>query len=142
VALRPLEHPWNRLDGSDVSPAPGIYLQAPLDLGFQLGKLSLRRTFLRIYSPISTDWMDQNPGFSPIHGYTATLAIPSAGIEVNLGADVSLGVSQALLYGQCEGITLGKLSHLLDIAGTDGLLSHLPDELRKAVDALEKLELM
>lgn len=141
VALEPEEHPWDRLFSTKRPPAPGIYLQAALDIGFQAGKLSLKNSMFRIYSPISTEWMEKNANWNPIYGFTATLGIPSAGIEVDLGADVEWGVTQALLYGNFEGVSLGKLTHLLDITGSDGLLNKLPSALQKSVDALEKLEL-
>lgn len=142
VELKPLEHAWDRLGGTSPPPPPGIYLQSPLDLNFTLGKLSIAKTMLRTYTPISNAWMDANPGFLHKQGYTATLAIPSAKIQVELGADMQLGIPVAMLYGNCHGVSLGKLEHLLDLAGTDGLLSNLPEELRKPVAALEKLELM
>lgn len=142
VELKPLEHAWDRLGSTSPPPPAGIYLQAALDLNFSVGKLSLSKTQLRTYTPISNAWMGKYPGFLHKQGYTATLAIPSANIEVNLGADMRLGIPVAMLYGNCQGVSLGKLEHLLDLAGTDGLLSNLPDELRKPVAALEKLELM
>lgn len=127
---------WDRPD------APGIHVKAPLDLDFQLGKLRFDRPCFRVYSPPSTDWLAQNSSFQPAHGYTGRLAIPSAGIELELSADLQWGLPRAYLYAQCEGVSLGKLTHLGDLVGEQDLSAGLPDELRSAVDKLEKLELL
>lgn len=135
------EHPWDRLGSTTKPAAAGIYLQAAIDLGWKVGKLTLSNAMVRIYSPISTTWMETNSSFAPVQGYTATLSIPSANIQVNLGADIRWGVAHALLYGNIEGATLGKLTNLIDITGSDKLLSNLPTALQKPVEALEKISL-
>jgi hypothetical protein len=142
VPLKPMEYPWDRLGSTSPPPLPGIYLQTRLDLGFSVGKLALRETRLRTYTPISTSWMQNNPGFYATQAYTATLAIPSAKIEVNLRARMHWGQPVCILDAQCSGITLGKLDHMLDLAGSDGLLECVPNELKKPIETLEKLELM
>jgi len=142
VELKPFEKPWDRLGSTSPPPAPGIYLQMPLELGFSVGKLQLRKTALRTYSPISTDWLSANPGFSQKQAYTGTLAIPSANIEVDLSARLQLGIPVCILNGQCSGITLSKLDDLLDFAGTGGLIDNVPKELKEPLAKLEKLELM
>ncbi|AKJ02643.1 hypothetical protein ATI61_11732 [Archangium gephyra] len=136
LALTPMQRAWDRPE------APGIHLQSPLSVNFKLGALSFQRAMFQVYSPHSTDWMAQNPSFKPVHGYSGTLSIPSAELQIKLGADLKWNLPQALLSGQCEGISLGKLTQLVDLTGTDGLSSYLPQELQKAVDALDKLELM
>ena len=133
--LLPMQLPWER------PTAPGIHLQAALEADFKAGNLTVNRTAFRVYSPPSTEWMKQNPSFKPLHGYAGTLAIPSAGLEVQLGARLGWNLPEALLYAECKGLTLGKLAHLLDFAGTDGLAAHLPRELQKAVEELGSLEL-
>lgn len=142
LALQNLEHAWSRLGSANKPPAPGIYLQAALDLKLTLGGLKFNNAMFRAYSPLTADWLHRNPTFSPLHGYTMTLSIPSANIAVELGADLKWNLPHAILYGQFSGVSLGKLSHLLDLAGTDGLTAHLPEELHKAIEELEKLELM
>lgn len=139
--LRPFEQPWDRLASQALPPPPGIHLEAALDVGFRAGKIALAESRLRIYSPISNAWMAENPGFAPIHGYTATLAVPSAGIEAHLGAVVPWGVRQALLSAQLEGVSIGDLAHLADFTGSADLVAELPEALRAPVAALGKLEL-
>lgn len=136
LPLQPLQFAW------DYPNAPGIHLQAALDADFSLGKMAFNQALFRVYSPTTKDWLQKNNTFQPMHGYTGSLSVPSANINVRLGADLKWNLPEALLFGACEGITLGKLAHLMDMAGTDSLLSYLPQELQKAVDTLEKLELM
>lgn len=137
---RPLalfESIWSRPD------APGLHLQADLDLDFDIGKgkLSLDQTRFRVYSPHSTDWLDTHSTFAAKHGYAARLRIPSADITLDLGADLEWGLPRAKLFSRCDGITLGKLTQLADLAGGGGLSSVLPAPLKKAVAGLKKLEL-
>jgi hypothetical protein len=136
LPLEAQQHPWDRSD------IPGIHLQAVLGKDVKLGGLALSRARFHVYSPLSREWMAANDSLRPMHGYTCTLAVPSADIEVELGADLQWNLPEALLYGECKGISVGKLAHLADIAGTGGLGAHLPDELQKAVDTLEKLALL
>jgi hypothetical protein len=131
------QRPWERPD------VPGIFLRAPLGVGFNAGgKLLFNQTALRVFSPTSTDWQSQNDTFKPMHGYVGRLSIPSANIEVDLSADLEWGVPRAFLYARCEGVTLGKLTQLADLAGTDAISAVLPEPLRAAADALNKLELL
>ncbi|MBN1208744.1 MAG: hypothetical protein JXB05_28035 [Myxococcaceae bacterium] len=136
LPLLPMQLPW------DQPTAPGIHLQAALDADLELGGLRFNRACFRVYSPPSLEWMAANPSFEPVHGYAGTLAIPSAGIELQLGARLQWNLPQALLFAECKGITLGKMAHLLDLAGTGDLTAYLPEELRKPIEALGSLELM
>ena len=138
IELAPLEHPWDR----PASEVPGIHLKAALGSACQLGKMSLDKTLFRVYSPTSTEWLAQNPSFQPVHGYTGAILVPSASVEINLGADLQWNMPRAFLYGNVEGVSLKKLDDLLDLAGSDGLTAQLPKELQKGVDALSGLSLM
>lgn len=136
LPLTLFQRPWARPD------APGIHLLAALDLDFKLGKLVFDQAAFRAYSPPSTDWLNGNNSFRPLHGYSGRLAIPSAGIELDLSADLQWGLPKVALFAHCEGVTLGKLTQLVDLVGSQDLLSVLPTELQSAVNQLEKLELM
>lgn len=143
LELLPGEHAWDRLDRPGTGAlAPGVYLEAALDLGFSAGKLALKDTAWRIYSPLSAAWAAGNPSFRAIEGYSGRLSIPSAGIEIEIGADSQRDARHALLYGNCTGVSLGKLAHMLDLAGNDDMQAKIPAALQKPVEALEKLELM
>ncbi|MEZ4448978.1 MAG: hypothetical protein R3B09_05800 [Nannocystaceae bacterium] len=137
IPLQPLEHPWDRLaDGANLEPAPGIYLEAALDAQFQLGGVTFHDARFHVYSPVSSE-----SGFEPVHGYSGTLDIPSAGVSVDLGADMEWNLPQVLLYGSVTGVTFGELASLADAAGTGDLLSRLPSALQSAVDGLGALSL-
>ncbi len=135
LPVRPGQRVWDRPD------VPGIHLSAPLPLSFKVGGLSFEEAQLRIYTPLTSEWLDQNPSFPPVHGYSGRLTIPSADITLALAADLQWGLPQAYLSADCEGVTLGKLTQLIDLCGTDSLSASLPNELRDAVEKLEKLEL-
>lgn len=136
LALLPRQRPWERSD------APGIHLKSDLALDFKVGPIAFTQAALRIYSPHSTDWWTKNPTFSPIHGYSGRLSIASAGIDLDLSADLEWGLPRAFLYSRCEGMKLSKLAQLVDLTGTGDLTSALPDELRSAVEKLGALELI
>lgn len=135
LPLRQGTRVWDRPD------APGIHLSAPLPIDFKLGGLVFEAPQLRIYTPVSSEWLLQNPSFAPMHGYSGRLTIPSAGITLQLAADLEWGLPQAYLSSQCKGVTLGKLTQLIDLCGTDSLSASLPQELRGAVEKLQMLEL-
>ncbi len=134
-ALGLFESPWSRPD------APGLHLRAPLDLDFDLGNLVLEQTALRIYTPPSNEWMAKNSTFSPRHGYSAQLKIPSADIDIALGADLEWNLPRAKLSARGEGVSLSKLTELADLTGRGSLVSRLPKTIQKAVNGLSKLEL-
>lgn len=135
TALLGSQAPWDRSD------LPGISLQAPLSLQLQVGRLVLDQVAFRLYTPLSKEWQAANPSFYPAHGYSARLSIPSAGLTVQLSAEHGWNQPEALLTAACQGVTLGKLAHLVDLTGSGSLSSLLPAELSSAADALSQLQL-
>lgn len=133
--LQLLERVWDRPD------SPGIHLTAPLGLEYKLGGMIFHQAVFRAYTPVSNDWYKQNPSFEPVHGYAGRLSIPGADIEIDLVGDLEWGMPEVQLYANLEGVSIGKLAQLADLAGTDNLVGQMPAELQKAVDALSKLEL-
>ena len=119
---------------------PGILLRADLPLDTKISALRLHNVCTRIYCATSADWENANPDFSPYLAVAADLDIPSAGISVQL---VALGLSPNFLSltGVFDGVTLGKLEHLVDLAGGSDLASILPDDVRSAASVLEGLAL-
>jgi hypothetical protein len=134
--LAPLQRAWERPD------APGLHLKAALDVDFKVGGLALSQAALRIYSPPSKDWQSQNATFYPRHGYSGRLAIPSAGIEVELSSELEWGLPRTFLLARCQGVSLKKLTQLVDLVGDSDLAAAMPKELQSALGTLEKLELM
>ncbi|WP_257448979.1 hypothetical protein [Archangium lipolyticum] len=135
LPLNPREWPWQRQD------VPGVLLDASLGKGGSLGKVRFENPKLRIYSPHDEKWMREHPSFQPVVAYTGTLAVPSAGIGIDVTATSRWGVDELTLFGEVQGVTLAKLADLADLAGGDDLMKYLPDELQKVGQALGKLAL-
>ena len=120
---------------------PGILLRADLPLDVQVGSaLRLHDVCTRIYCATSATWETANPSFAPYLAISADLDIPSAQISVQLTA-FGLSAKRLSLTGVFEGVTLGKLEHLVDLAGGKDLATFLPEDVRSAASALEDLAL-
>ncbi|NEW06837.1 hypothetical protein GK047_12530 [Paenibacillus sp. SYP-B3998] len=130
-------YPWDA-----VQPVPGILLQADLGLRTTLSALTFEGAVFRVYAPHSEEWLLENDTYQPIFAYSGKLSIPSAELELDLTAPLVPGGNELLLLGQFKGVRLSKLAQLADIAGTDSLLSQLPEQIRSMGDALGKLELV
>ena len=120
---------------------PGILLRADVPLDLKVGSaLRLHNGCARIYCATSTAWADANPSFYPYLAISADLDIPSAQISVELTA-LGLSSDYLSLIGMFEGVTLGKLEHLVDLAGGGDLAAFLPQDVRAAASVLEGLAL-
>lgn len=118
-------------------PVPGIHLQADLGADWALEQLSLTQTKLRIYSPLSTDWMAANRSYQPLTAVSGTLVIPSAKISAEVAAQVVSGENHVILSGEIEGASLSNLANLADVAGGGSdLAALLPDEVQKGLGDL------
>jgi hypothetical protein len=137
AAPRPLTFPWESAE-----PVPGIDLRADLGIDGQLGQaLRLSDVNLRVYCPPTQAWSDANPAYFPVLAATATLAIPSASLSVNMTALGLTSLSSMILVGRFEGVTLGKLEQLADVMGAGDLASCLPDDVRQGLAKLDALSL-
>lgn len=138
LPLKALQYPWEVTE-----PVPGIYLQADLRLDSALGTSNMRfdGAQYRLYTPTTSDWLHKNATYQPVLAYTGSLSIPSATIKADVVAPIAIGGSEALLLGHFQGVSVAKLASLLDIAGADDLLSHLPSQLQALGEALGKIEL-
>jgi len=136
LGLKPLQYPWDL-----EIPVPGILLEADLGLAKSLGSMELSGLFFRIYSPTTDGWYQENNTYKPRIAYSGSLAIPSADLQLDMVAPMEPGSTELLLLGHFEGVTVGKLANLADLAGTGDLLSELPDQIKQVGDALGKLEL-
>lgn len=133
--LPPRTFPW-QVDG-----VPGIHLLADAGLAAGLGPLRFGGGGFRVYSPTSTAWMAQNPGYGPLLAYTGSLRIPSAGLAMDVVAPTEPGSDELMLLGQFQGLSLDRLGQLADLAGTGDLLSLLPPQIQEVGDALGTLQL-
>jgi hypothetical protein len=95
------------------------------------------QAFFRVYSPLTTQWLEQNPTFGPVVGYTGTITIPSADISGGMTASIIPGIDIVLLSGLFQGITVKKLTDMLDIAGPGDLVSSLPEQIKTQIELLE-----
>ncbi|MCB9233278.1 MAG: hypothetical protein H6581_16595 [Bacteroidia bacterium] len=132
----PRMYPWER-----ETKLPGIYLNVDLGLDFKLGKARFKDTFYRYYSPLSITWEYEDGNYREESAFTALLNIPSAEMSVAMTADLDPGASTIYIEGEFEGFSLGKLSHLADLAGS-GLAAQIPGAFDKVLKPLEKIELM
>ena len=132
----------------EVTPAlPGVQLQAALGLDTRLGKLALRDTRLRLYSPPSDRLLSDDDPLRPLIAVTGRFEVPSAGVELDAiarmtsgGASLS-GDADVMLETRCKGLSIANLGAMADLAGSGDSLSALPDSLADVVRALARLEL-
>jgi hypothetical protein len=126
---------------------PGVHLQAALGLNTHLGKLELRDTTLRIFSPLSEDLLSDGDPLRPLVAVTGRFSIPSANIELDAivrmtrQSATGLGQTDVLLETRCHGLSIGNLAHMADLVGSGDSISALPKSLASVVQGLDKLEL-
>jgi hypothetical protein len=135
--LQAFQFPWDV--GTSV---PGIDLRVDLGVNIDLAGIKFRDTVLRIFSPLSTDWLDQNLTFDPVIAYTGSVDIPSADISIDLAALVQPGVNEVLFRGDFSGLRISKITDMLDMAPGADMASFIPEQISGAVDSLGKLELV
>lgn len=125
----------------------GITLQGRVGPGHSFGAtLQLQAPVIHLYSPTDTDWLTHNPSYGPVLAITGVIQAPSAGISDTFSSELLLGVPSVVFTNDFSGVTLSKLTKLIDFTGNDrsgddGLLASLPDELKKLGDALGSIEL-
>jgi sugar phosphate isomerase/epimerase len=123
-------------------PIPGINLVADLGVDKSLGQsLRLHTVGLRIYTPTSKVWAGANPTYAPALVASAKLDLPSADISLDLSAIGVEDPDSLLLFGLFDGVSVGKLANLVDVAGADDLAASLPQDVRSVVDTVGKLSL-
>jgi hypothetical protein len=132
--------PWTL--GDLVGPAPGITLRSALAPPPTIGPMTILDAQLVLYSPPDVRWMAEHTGFDATIAYSAKLAIPSAGLAVDVHAEIVPGVSRTVLAGDFDGLALGQLAHLADLAGGPDLAERLPAEIADFAHALEGLSLL
>ncbi|MFL5345014.1 MAG: hypothetical protein ACJ8AT_09475 [Hyalangium sp.] len=126
---------------------PGVHLQAALGLNTKLGKLELRDTALRIFSPLSEEWLSDEDPLRPLVAVTGRFSIPSANIELDAIVRMTRGGATAnaptdvLIETRCQGLSIGNLAHMADLVGSSDSISALPKSLARVVQGLDKLAL-
>jgi hypothetical protein len=134
-ALGASELAWNAVS------VPGIRLRADLGASAQVGGLSLSSVNLRLYFPTEQAWLAKNSTYQPLLGFSGTLRIPSANLSVDVTMFRASGSGPLIVASMLSGVSLGSLSVLSDLAGTDKLLEQLPSQLQTVTDVLANLRL-
>ncbi|MBA6304199.1 hypothetical protein [Colwellia sp. MB02u-14] len=135
-ALPAMTFPWELKEE-----IPGIRLQADIGLGFKVGNVSFSKTLLKIYTPTSQEWLDENESHVAWQCYSGEFNIPSADITLDVGIPIDLGANSLMILGAFKGLSLAKMTSLADIAGGGDLTAQLPTEIQKLGSALGKIEL-
>lgn len=120
---------------------PGIDLQADLGINVVISKLTLDHTTLRIYTPLTSDWLAANSSYQPIIAIAETLQVPSANISVATLVEITRNYAYTAIVGTFQGVTLDNLSHLADLANGTDLVEKLPGDIQKALTTLKGLSL-
>jgi len=125
-ALTAGQSPW------DVQPtAPGIHLQAQLGTTPQFGKtIQFGEVLCKLYSPITGDWLMENPTYQPALAYLCDSSIPSAHLGAGLVAKKQLGEDSLLVGARFQGASVTNLVALTELAGGE-FASGLPSPVVK-----------
>jgi hypothetical protein len=134
-ALGDDQYPWAVPGG-----VAGILLQALLGHNATFGKLVFGGLVFRIYSPTSQTWLEANPSYSPVLAYTGQLSVPSASLTLDVAAELAVGATDLLIAGNFTGFSIANLASLADIAGSNSLITSMPDQIKSAGDILGQLE--
>ncbi|MGH3831249.1 MAG: hypothetical protein ACRDRS_12525 [Pseudonocardiaceae bacterium] len=137
VPLQPGQWPWQL-----AHPPPGICLQASLGVDHPVGKMQISGLGLWIYSPLTQNWLNQNPTYEPVLAYTGTLSVPSAKISGAVVAPAPLGGDSLVLLTTFTGVSVTNLASMADALGTNSLQSQLPSQISGDSAGLGDLQLI
>jgi hypothetical protein len=124
--LPPQTYPWQTS-----WPVPGILLQADLGIEVSLAKLKFQNCALRLYTPLTNDWLDANASYEPIIAVTGTLHIPSANVSVDAFVELTRNYAYTPIVGIFQGVSLDSLAHLVDLTNGNDLFDLLPEAVKK-----------
>jgi hypothetical protein len=119
--LPPETYPWQTS-----WPVPGILLQADLGIEVTLAKLRFQNCALRLYTPLTNDWLDAHDTYAPIIAVTGTLHIPSANVSVDALVELTRNYAYTPIAGSFQGVNLDNLARLADVAAGNDLFELLP----------------
>ncbi|HEY0004621.1 MAG TPA: hypothetical protein VGB17_07390 [Pyrinomonadaceae bacterium] len=136
LPLPDMTYPWQ------IQPlVPGIQLQMALGAELSISGMKLRDTALRIYSPLTKEWQTAHPSYESTTALSGRMDIPSAGITVDVTAQIIRNNPRVLLAGKFQGVSLDNLSRLADLANGRELFDTLPEEIKKLGEKLGGLSL-
>lgn len=129
--------PWDPLQWT----VPGILAEADLGIHLDLGEAKLEKTRLCLYSPPSTTWLKNNPGYEARQGLAGLFKLEAAGIEADLIGDLASEGKALAISAKVAGATVAKLEDLAGLAPGQSLTAELPSEVRTALEAAGNLAL-
>jgi len=142
------EMPWEAADKRG-KPVVGIDLQA--DLGIPpinlTDDLSFTAKSFRIYSPPSNDFLKAYPTFSSKVAFTGELKTKDGNIDVDITAIAPPQANELAIVGvfnvrtvdgvpTVDGLSIGNIANLVQLAGPSDLVSNMPDQLQSVLDAV------
>ncbi|MDB4897562.1 MAG: hypothetical protein JWN15_3824, partial [Firmicutes bacterium] len=123
-------------------PVPGIMLSVPFGGNLSLSKLTFDNLGLRIYCPLTGDWLAGNATYAPVVAVVAHVGVPSANMDADLTSLLVPGSQRLLLDAAIEGVSLDSLARLTDLANGNDLFDMLPTEIKSMGEALGGLSLL
>ncbi|MFN0087791.1 MAG: DUF6603 domain-containing protein [Blastocatellia bacterium] len=134
ISLSGSRRPW------DEPKPPGVHLEADFGASTQIGALNIA-SFFRLYSPLSSAWLKDNPNCDPVMALEGDLDAAS-GVSMRMTAERMLGGGDQVVFSSSfndnaeGGFNIDSLAKLLgDGYQTDFLKTILPEPIAKAVDA-------
>lgn len=147
--LGPGQWPWQE----PLALLPGISLRAELGLAATVRGARFEGVVLRVHSPLTRQWLDQNPTYGPVVAYTGRFALgvgetaggaegagrPSGGggVEAEAVAPVDTGARTLPLLVSFRGATLAGLAGLAPLLGKQDPQALLPAKLGRALGRIE-----
>jgi hypothetical protein len=111
-------------------PRPGINLKAEISTSLSFEKLALNDLYFSIYSPLTADWLANNPTYEPGLFLGGDLSIGTLPV-LEIVAEKLPGGDAALVFtGTFADLALPSLSAVADLVGADDLIATLvpPDQ--------------
>ncbi|MBV9251121.1 MAG: hypothetical protein JO227_17955, partial [Acetobacteraceae bacterium] len=111
-------------------PLTGINLKATVDTGLGLGPLKLEKLALKLYSPMTSEWLAQFPDYPPGMFVGGTLGV-GKNVTMDVFAESVLGGDDTLTFsGTFQGLDLPSLSNIADLVGADDLAKQLEPQFK------------
>lgn len=136
--LEPGQWPWQAAGEA----VPGLSLRAELGLAATVRGAAFEGIVLRVHTPLSRQWLEQNPTHRPVLAYTGAFSFGPAGdgVEAEAVAPVETGAPALLLlvsFGNARLAGLTGLASLLGKPDQQDIPALLPAGLGKALERVE-----
>ena len=125
--LAPGRYPWTVA-------ALGVTLSARMTGTAAVGKVKLDGLTFRAYAPLSSDVVEENPGYGPRLALGSTVSLATSGLTAAVTMPIDLGANSievATDFTALDIDTVASLAGFADIAGNGDLGGDLPQEAKK-----------